>query len=72
VRLRDGETIVLGGLIQEIDSESVKRIPLLGRIPLIGKLFSNTSRTKVKSELIIYVTPRLLYTEDWLPNGELR
>ncbi len=70
VRLRDGETIVLGGLIQEIDSESVSRVPLLGRIPLLGKLFSNTSRTKAKSELIIYVTPHLLYTEDWLPGGE--
>lgn len=72
VRLRDGETIVLGGLIQEIDSESVSRVPLLGRIPLLGKLFSNTRRTKAKSELIIYVTPHLLYTEDWLPEGEMQ
>jgi len=70
VRLRDGETIVLGGLIQEIDSENVSRVPLIGRIPLLGKLFSNTTRTKAKSELIIYVTPRLLYTDDWLPGGE--
>jgi len=70
VRLRDGETIVLGGLIQEVDSESVSRVPILGRIPFLGKLFSNTSRKKAKSELIIYVTPRLLYKEDWLPEGD--
>ncbi|MGH1364879.1 MAG: hypothetical protein ACRBF0_15065 [Calditrichia bacterium] len=67
VRLRDGETIVLGGLIQEIDSESISRVPLLGRIPLLGRLFSNRNFNKSKSELIIYVTPRLTYGNDaWL------
>jgi len=67
VRLRDGETIVLGGLIQEIDSESISRVPLLGRIPLLGRLFSSKNFNKSKSELIIYVTPRLTYGNDaWL------
>ncbi|MCB0258371.1 MAG: type II and III secretion system protein [Calditrichaeota bacterium] len=68
VRLRDGETIVLGGLIQEIDSESVSRLPILGRLPLIGKLFSSRNHNKTKSELIIYVTPHLTYSDEWMNN----
>lgn len=66
VRLRDGETIVLGGLIQEMEDQSVSRVPLLGRIPLLGRLFASRSSSSVKSELIIYVTPRLSYSEAWL------
>ena len=68
MRLRDGETIVLGGLIQEIDSESVSRLPILGRLPLIGKLFSSRNHNKTKSELIIYVTPHLTYSDEWMNN----
>lgn len=66
VRLRDGETIVLGGLIQESVSESIARLPLLGRIPLLGRLFQTHNHQKVNSELLIYVTPRLFYGDDWL------
>ena len=66
VRLRDGETIILGGLIQEIDSENSSRVPILGSIPLLGRLFSSTSHTKAKSELIIYVTPHLTYSDSWM------
>lgn len=66
VRLRDGETIVLGGLIQESVSESISRLPLLGRIPLLGRLFQTRNHHKINSELLIYVTPHLFYGEDWL------
>lgn len=66
VRLRDGETIVLGGLIQEVDNESISRVPILGRIPLLGTLFRSKNHNKTKSELIIYVTPHLTYSDDWL------
>jgi type IV pilus assembly protein PilQ len=61
VRLKDGETIILGGLIQESESETYNRIPFLGSIPLIGKLFSNRSTSLIKSELIIFITPHVFY-----------
>jgi type IV pilus assembly protein PilQ len=74
VIVREGETIVLGGLIQDIESESRSQIPLLGDIPLIGAVFSSTSKTKKKTELIIYVTTHISYGEAFkvagLPNGE--
>ncbi len=63
VIMREGETIVLGGLIQETEKEDRTQVPILGDIPLLGSLFSSTSKTKHKSELIIYVTPHISYGE---------
>ncbi len=72
VIMREGETIVLGGLIQETESDSRSQVPILGDIPLLGSLFSSTSKTKRKTELIIYVTPHISYGESFkgvsLPN----
>ncbi len=62
VKLRDGETIVLGGLIQESDTQDHDRWPILHRIPIIGKLFQSRSSNKSTTELMIYVTPHLSYT----------
>jgi type II secretory pathway component GspD/PulD (secretin) len=61
VRLRDGETIVLGGLIQTIENTTISRFPILGRIPLIGRLFQNRTTTKTKADLVIYLTPHIYY-----------
>lgn len=63
--MREGETIVLGGLIQETESETRTQTPILGSIPLLGYLFSNTSKSTNKSELIIYVTPHISYGEEF-------
>lgn len=70
VRLRDGETIVLGGLVQWIDSENIDKVPILGSIPLLGRVFQNRSHNRTKSELIIYVTPHLSYAEQTYPAVE--
>ena len=59
VRVRDGETIVLGGLIEEQNFSTSTQVPLLGKIPLIGRLFRNQHSGTSTSELLIYVTPRL-------------
>jgi len=67
VRLRDGETIILGGLIQTDDSENVDKLPILGDIPVMGKLFQNRSHKRVKTKLMIYITPHLTYTDDVRP-----
>jgi type IV pilus assembly protein PilQ len=61
VVVKEGETIVIGGLIQESEIEMSNQIPILGDIPLLGKLFSSTTKSKRKSELMIYVTPRISY-----------
>ena len=64
VKLKDGETIVLGGLIQDSESTTESKFPLLGDIPLLGELFTSRSKKNVKAELIIYLTPRIFYEED--------
>jgi type IV pilus assembly protein PilQ len=63
VVVKEGETIVLGGLVQEYESEVKTRVPILGSIPLLGKLFSSTTTSNRKAELLIYVTPRISYGE---------
>lgn len=65
VRIKNGETIVLGGLIQDIETTTEDKFPILSDIPIIGSLFTNINRFKSKSELIIYVTPRISYGDDY-------
>ncbi|MDH3936430.1 MAG: hypothetical protein OEV68_03750 [candidate division Zixibacteria bacterium] len=59
VNLKDGETIVLGGLVQENKTVTIDKLPLLGDLPIIGRLFQNRTTVEVKSELMIYVTPHV-------------
>ena len=60
VIVRDGETIVIGGLIHDAQSEVVYKVPLLGDIPLLGYLFRKKSMSRSRMELIIFVTPRII------------
>ncbi|MEA2784359.1 MAG: ral secretion pathway protein [Candidatus Eremiobacteraeota bacterium] len=60
VHLRDNETLVIGGLIQESSQRTESRIPLLGSLPLIGRVFRNDNTTSTRNELIIVVTPHIL------------
>ena len=60
VRIKDGETLILGGLIQESEQKTVNKIPLLGDLPVIGTVFRSTSTSKSKSELVIMITPKIL------------
>ena len=65
VRIKDGETLVLGGMIQEEEKKEVSKFPLLGDLPVIGGVFRNTHTTNSKSELVIMVTPHIIKdTED--------
>lgn len=61
IRINDGETIVVGGLIQDIETVSESKVPILGDIPLLGELFKNSSKNKSKAELVIYITPHIFY-----------
>ena len=60
VRVPDGATVVIGGLIQEKTRDNSGKVPLLGDIPLFGKLFSQQVRESEKIELVILLTPRIV------------
>lgn len=60
VLVRDGETIVIGGLITDTMQDTISKIPLLGDIPVLGWLFKKKSKTRVRAELLIFVTTRIL------------
>ncbi len=57
VRAKSGEPVVLSGLVQNEDSESVSRTPVLSKIPLLGHLFKSKEKSKEKTELVIYLVP---------------
>lgn len=63
VAVQSGETIVLGGLIDENDTNNQGGIPFLYKIPLIGPLFGTTSKEKLKTELVVLITPRVVKTK---------
>jgi type IV pilus assembly protein PilQ len=60
VRVRDGQTLILTGVISDLDREEVTKWPVLGDIPLVGQFFRNSGRTRQKRELVIMVTPRII------------
>lgn len=62
VLVDDGETVVLGGVYEKNTQNNVDKVPLLGDIPGLGRLFRHTSKTNTKQELLIFVTPKILKT----------
>lgn len=61
VTVNDGDTIAIGGIIQESDTRSSAGVPVLHRVPLLGGLFGNKSTSKERTELIVFMTPRVIY-----------
>lgn len=61
--VKNGETIILGGLIKDSKKKTVNKIPLLGDIPLIGLAFQNRDIQDVKKEIIVFITPHILTSE---------
>ncbi len=70
LRLKDGETQVLAGLIQDNESKGRIMVPGLGEVPVLGRLFSTHSDNKQKSEIVLSITPRLV-GKTRLPNAQL-
>jgi type II secretory pathway component GspD/PulD (secretin) len=60
VRVRDGESIIIGGLLSDSERQNVTRIPVLGYLPLIGLLFQAQSADKEKTEIVFLITPHLI------------
>jgi len=64
--VQDGDTIAIGGMIQESTTSSLSGIPFLDRIPVMGGLFGTRSYTKERTELIIFLTPHVIYDSNQL------
>lgn len=70
VRIKDGETLVIGGLITEDEEKTVSKFPVLGDLPAVGMFFRNTHTEKTKQELVIMITPKIVKdTEDVVNNA---
>ena len=64
VRVRDGQTLILTGVISDSDVQAVSKWPILGDIPLIGQFFRSSAGRRNKRELVILVSPRILDDEE--------
>jgi len=60
IRVRDGQTLILSGIIRDTDRVDVTKVPILGDIPILGALFRRSTRTNQRQELIVVLTPQIL------------
>jgi general secretion pathway protein D len=60
IQLRDGQTVLIGGILKESESKTKRKFPLLGDIPLIGALFTSVDDTTIREELLVFITPPML------------
>ncbi len=77
VRLRDGQTLILSGIIQDQERTDVSKVPILGDIPLLGALFRSTDKTNERAEVIVLLTPNIIEEDagvasNFMPSKESR
>jgi len=60
VRVKNGQTVVIGGMLSSTEQKTVKKVPLFGYIPIIGWLFTSVSARRTNTDLVIFVTPTIL------------
>ncbi|NJM18685.1 MAG: AMIN domain-containing protein [Richelia sp. SL_2_1] len=79
VRMRDGQTLILSGIIQESDRVTVSKTPILGDIPIIGSLFRSTNKNNQRNEVVVLLTPQVMddsqnssYGYNYKPSPEVR
>lgn len=74
VTVKDGDTVAIGGIIQETSIFNSSRVPILGRIPVLGRAFGSTEETTSKTELIVLLEPRVIYDQNQIASAtdELR
>jgi general secretion pathway protein D len=65
LQIKDGETQILAGLIQDDDRTSAQKVPGLGDIPIIGRLFRNQTDDREKTEIVLLITPRIMRSINW-------
>ena len=61
--MSDGETIVIGGVFSNTQTKSVEKVPFLGDLPYLGRLFRRDITTDRKNELLVFLTPRILNSQ---------
>lgn len=64
VRIKENETLIIGGLIKHSDNSSKERIPILGSIPILGLMFSRSERDIEQKELVVFITPHILTSRE--------
>ncbi len=69
VRVRNGESFAIGGLLTSRDSSTQREVPLLARLPIVGSLFRGKDRTISEQNLIVFVTPRIIRLEEGILGG---
>ena len=72
VILEDGETLAIGGLIKKDELKTIKKIPILADLPLLGSLFSAEEKNDIETELIIFITPEIIKTKNQRPKNTIR
>lgn len=70
VRIRDGEALVLAGLIKENETQTIKKVPLLGDLPFVGSFFRNSVNSKSRDEMVIVVTPHIIKDSEQLSQDD--
>jgi general secretion pathway protein D len=64
VTVKDGQTMIIGGIIKDDKTETVHKTPILGDIPFLGRLFQRKDTRSEKTELMVFITPRVVYTDE--------
>ncbi len=65
IRAKDGDVVVIGGLMKQQNVEQVSKVPFLGDVPALGHLFRNTSNVTQKTELVILLKPTVVGVNSW-------
>ena len=60
VLVENGGTVVIGGIFELTEKDSVAKVPLLGDIPVLGNLFKNRTRSSRKEEILVFITPKII------------
>jgi type IV pilus assembly protein PilQ len=64
LRLRDGQTLIVSGIIQDSDRTTITKVPILGDIPILGALFRSTNRENSRREVVVLLTPQILNDDE--------
>ena len=67
LRAKDDQTIVLGGLLRDVDEQTLTKLPGLASIPILGKIFQNKQRTHERDEVVFLITPHVIYPNSQPP-----
>ena len=68
--VKEGSTVIIGGLRKEDSTEDTQQTPFFGSIPFLGKLFKTYSKTKTRTELLIILTPKLITGDTFIANAD--